>query len=526
MVRTIGYLLIIVMCMTASANASTTDNLKKLDSIVATREARNALKREEIERWKAEYARAGTDSDRYNVLRELYKQYRTFRIDSAVIIADNRLKIARTMNDRPKIISATLNLAEGYVKLGMADKAIFMLDTLGKSAMQDYHRKYLNSVYKNAYLLKARTEVLPAEKKKAEEQVRELRDRALAESDSNSRAYYTIQAEKLMDAGLFAKAAAKIEQADSIFDFSNDAAMQYTMGEIYLKAGRRLDAIRCLSKGATIDLESGIKEYQSLILLASLLFEEGDLERAFVYINCALEDARFANANYRNPEIMESLPVIDDAFHAYEKKNNSLTHTFLWIAGVMLATLAVLLIMLLRALKANRKMLATIENFNETLRQRNQYLEDADQLKLDSINTLIMSNARYIARLKQYRKTVYRLMKTGQYDKALEVLRSDRNDSKDIAAFHEMFDESFLSMFPDFIEGVNKIVKSPVELKDNGRLTPELRVMALMRLGLSSTDEIAGVLHYSSQTVYNLRSTIRSMASIPRDEFEEAIRHL
>ena len=502
------------------------NNLDELDKIIKERSKFEAVKRAQIIKSKADYTRATTDSDRYNTLRTLYKEYRNFRIDSAVIIADERLDIARKWGLKSKVASASINLAESYVKSGLADKAIYILDTLKVETLEDYHRKYRNSVYRSAYRLKSRTELLPSEREEALRMVTQLREQALAESEPGSRGYYTTLAEKFTEAGMLSQAVAKIEKADSIFNFSEDAAMQYTMGEIYLAAGMRQKAIDCLSKAAILDLSSGTKEYQSLILLASLLFEEGDVERAFVYINCALEDMHFSNANFRNPEIMENMPVIDQAFHAYKQENIRITHTFLWIAGVLVLLLAVSVVFLLKTLRSNKRMISTIEDINGRLQDRNQKLTEADKLKLENINTLIISNAAYISRLEKYRKTVYRLVKTRQYENALDALKSQRNNSKDVNAFHEIFDEAFLSMFPDFITSVNKLLKEPLEMKEGNRLTPELRVLALMRLGLSSTEEIARILQYSSQTVYNLRSTIRSLSIMPWEDFKAKVKTL
>lgn len=502
------------------------NHLRELDKIIGERSEFEAVKRAEINKSKTDFARAVTDSDRYNILRTLYKEYRNFRIDSAVIIADERLKIAREWGVRSKVASASINLAESYVKSGLADKAIFILDTLRTETLEDYHRKYRNSVYRSAYRLKARTEMLPSDREYSLRMVTKLREQALAESDPGSRGYYTTLAEKFAEAGMHHEAVRKIEKADSLFDFSNDAAMQYTMGEIYLAAGMRQKAIDCLSRAAVLDLSSGNKEYQSLILLASLLFEAGEVERAFVYINCALEDMHFSNANFRNPEIMEHMPVIDQAFHAYKQKNIQLTHTFLWIAGALVILLAVSVVFLLKTLKSNKRMIATIADINARLKDHNRVLTEADKLKLKNINTLIISNAAYITRLEKYRKTVYRLVKTGQYEDALETLKSQRNNSKDINTFHEIFDEAFLSMFPDFVDSVNKLLREPLAMKEGMRLTPELRVLALMRLGLSSTDEIVRVLQYSSQTVYNLRSTIRALSVLPWEDFKTKIKTL
>lgn len=505
---------------------ATDSSLRELDRIVASHQSYEKVKREEINRARAEYERAATDSDRYNALRGLYEAYRSFRIDSALIVSDTRLAVARRMGMESKIASASLNLAESYVKSGLPDEALRILDTLSTARLEDYHIKYRNAIYGNAYTLKSETALLPADRIAALEKLRKLREETLSSRDRESRGYYTLRAEQLKDAGMLQEAVAMMEEADRKFDFSNDAAMQYAMGETYLAAGDKEKAKNALIKAAQIDLSSGVKEYRALILLASLLFDEGDVERAFDYINCAFEDLHFSNASLRTPEIMNYMPVIDQAFHAYQQENSRKTKIFLWITVAMLIVLAAVTTLLWRTLRANRKMVKTISEFNDRLADRNRKLTEADRLKLTHINNLMLSNARYIARIKDYRKSIYRLLKTGQYEKAMDTLKSDRSDSKDIAAFHEMFDEAFLSMFPDFINSVNKILKQPIELKDPNHLTPELRVIALMRLGLSSTDEISGILHYSSQTVYNLRSSIRNLTDLPKEKLEKAISNI
>lgn len=501
-------------------------NLKALDRIVAERQLYEKGKREEIENAKAAYRDAVADSDRYNALRGLYNSYRTFKIDSALMIADERLAVARRMGVPSKIVSASLNLAESYLKSGLPEETLSILDTLDTGYMEDYHRKYRNSIYSNAYLLKSQISLLPADRVAALAKVRSLREQALETADRESRGFYTLQAEQLKDAGLTKDAVAMIEEADRKFDFSGDAAMQYTMGEIYLAAGEREKAKNALANAAMIDITSGVKEYRALILLASMLFEEGDLERAFAYINCAFEDSHFSNANLRTPEILTYMPVIDQTFHAFEQESARRTRAFLWFAVAAVGLLFIISFFLLRTLNTNKRMMASISKINSELEEKNRKLVEADALKLHNINTLMLSNARYISRLKDFRKSIYRLMKTGQYEQALDTLKSDRTQSKDIAAFHEMFDEAFLSMFPDFVESVNRLLNTRVELKDGQRLTPELRVMALMRLGLTSTEEIAGMLQYSSQTVYNLRTSIRGMTSLPKEEFEEKIRKI
>lgn len=524
------FIFLLLTAVSSPCRASEPSVLEILDQKIASPLQFSEGKVEEIARCKAQYESASDDAARYDALRGLYQVYSSFRVDSALIVASKRLETARRIGNPSKIVSASLNLAEGYAKSGLPDEALAILDTLngrkGGEGLEEYQRKYRDSILHTAYTLKSESAILPADRMAAHEKLRELRDRILSRASRDSKGYYTLTAEKLVDAGLYPEAVAVIEEGDRKFDFSDNAALQYKMGEIYMAAGLREKAIEKLANSSILDITSGVKEYQSLILLASLLFEQGDVERAFRYINRAFEDAEFSKAKLRTPEIMKVMPVINTTFRTYEQENARRTRVFLLITGIMVVLLLLAGVALWRMLRANRAMLARIEEINARLEQRNTQLMEADALKLSHINTLLLNNAAYISRLKDFRKGVYRLMKTGQYDKALDILKSDQADAKDIAAFHEMFDVSFLAMFPNFVERVNRLFKTPVELKNDSRLTPELRVIALMRLGITSTNEIAGMLHYSPQTVYNLRTTIRSLTDLPKEEFEAKIKEI
>lgn len=513
----------LVLCsfLTSSAGALAEDSLlRSLDEMVGNKYQLAAERRKAIAEARKEYDDATTDLARYEALRNLYENYRVYRIDSAIIIADRRLELARAMGTPSKIASATLNLADGYVKSGAPDLAIAILDTLSPTSIEDYHVKYLTSVYRNAYEVKAETALLGSDRVKALDRVRQLRDNAIKESNKDSRGYYTLQAEKLHDAGMYAEAVSKFEEAAARFDFSNDAAMLYKMGEMYLDAGNTEKAVNSLTRSAMLDIAAGTKEYRSLILLSSILFKQGDLHRAFDYINCALEDADFSHANIRTAQIMKNMPDIDKAFHDSERHINEQNRKLLIFAVFLVLLLLISLILMIFAFKTKRNMIATIEKFNRELAEKNEALKRDDSLKLRHINTLMLAYADYISRLRDFRKTIYRLLVTSQYEKAMDAVSSDKAEARDITVFHAMFDEAFLSMFPDFVDEVNKYMETPIVMRTAGRLTAELRVIAMMKLGMTSTDEIAGMLHYSSQTVYNLRSTIRAMLKTPWDDFQ------
>lgn len=518
------YFILVFLLIVSIGAVGVNPNLNRLDDVIRNRHSYEVEKREGIAKALTDYEKSHDDESRYNALRGLYESYRSYRVDSALIVAHKRLDIARRLGIPSKIASASINLAEGYTRSGSVDLAINILDTLHPSFLENHHIKYRNAVYREAYRSKAYNSVLQEEKDAAFSRLKALNDSALNESPETSRGYYTLTAEKLCDAGLYRQAIATVKEAEKQYDFSNDPAMLATIGNIYLQAGDIDKAIDYLSSSAILDITSGTKEYSSLITLTNILLNQGDIKRAFEYINCAFEDAEFSHANLRTAEIMKIMPVIDKTFHNKEKETSRLTLFFLIAAGIMVIALLILVAWYVKALRAKRKMMATIREINNSLEERNKALAEADALKLHYINLLMKANSEYISRLKAFRKNVYRSLKTNRIDNALDLVKSTREEANDIAAFQELFDQAFLSIFPDFIETMNGFMKEPIELKEPLRLTPELRVMALMKLHMDSTEEISALLHYSNQTVYNLRTTIRGMLNIPWEEFERRLK--
>lgn len=494
--------------------------LHELDEAIRNRQEFERNKQELVDRQLALLDSVDTPADRYNVLRGLYDAYRSYKIDSAMIVAADRLMIARTLGEPAKIASSTLNLAETYAKAGEPDKAISLLDTLNMTSLEEYHLKYRLGIYRTAYESKLARALLPGDRLEALEKLQYYIAEAAKESPEGTRGAYTLKAEKLRNAGLYAEAVAVMEEACKKYDFSSDAAMQYTMGEIYLAAGERDKAVDCLARASEIDITNCVKEYRALILLASILFEEGDVSRAFNYINCAFDDADFSRASLRTAEVMRIMPVIDMAFHQAEQQITRRTRSLLILAAVLVLLLLVSLIFTVRAFRAKRRMLTVIADINAALAVKNEELVKADKLKLAHIKTLMLAYAGHITRFRDFRKTVYRHLKTSQLDNAMDMVKSDKAELLDFAAFHELFDKLFLSIFPDFVSETGRYMENPLILKTPDRLTPELRIAAMIRLGITSTEEIAELLHYTPQTVYNLRSVLKSMLKVSWKEFE------
>lgn len=502
------------------------DILLQLDRTLENREYYENEIRAEIQKNEIEYQKAKTADEKYNALRNYFNIYRTFKLDSALILADRRLEAAIELNDPSKIASATLNLADCYAKMGDTDLAISIMDTLQQGSLAPHQIKYLNGIYKTAYSNKILTAVLPSDRMKALDAIKKLRHKELEETDKDSRGYMALQSEQLRDAGMYKEAVEMMENMAAKYPISDNAALLYEMGATYLDAGKQKSAIFPLAQSAILDISQGSKEYQSLTLLASLLYDLGDVDRAFAYINYALEDATFSKAHIRTEAIMKIMPAIYNAFSEKEREIKRRTAWFIGVIILLNLILGALIISLVRAQRVKKKMIQKIKAFNSSLENKNKNLEIADKLKMEHLKQFMMAYSSHISRLKNFRKNIYRLLKTSQYSKAVDRVKKESEDSPDSNAFQEMFDGAFLSMYPDFVDKLNGYLKEEARQTPSERLNPELRLVALMKIGVTSTNEISDMFGYSPQSVYNLRSSLRGMLDVSWDDFEKAVQEI
>ena len=175
-----------------------------------------------------------------------------------------------------------------------------------------------------------------------------------------------------------------------------------------------------------------------------------------------------------------------------------------------------------------------LKDSNKALRDANKALRDAnDELENTNTKRELMANAfimlcyQYIERLDSQRKLVIRKIKANQQNELLSILSSSKRGTEESQSFFSQFDKIFLSLYPSFVNELNSLLipEAQIELKEDNELTPSLRVAALVRLGVTESPKIAGILSYSLQTIYNYRSTLKNSA-IDKEHFEENLQKL
>jgi hypothetical protein len=316
----------------------------------------------------------------------------------------------------------------------------------------------------------------------------------------------------------------------------------YTLAMAYGKLGDLDNKAYYLAKSAMSDIVNGVRENASLRELAFLLFKSGDLKRAYKYVKIAMEDALFSKAKLRSYEVLQILPLIDSE---YNDMRNKMSRDMLYFEVILSAMILTLIVFLIFILKQKKKLeAANVKNeqinkqlidlndklikSNEEVLLINKKLESFTNAQKEYIVHYLKLSSEYIGKIDDFRKSLYKKALSENKDDIIKDLRSKEFINTELKLFYEDFDKAFLDLYPNFIEQFNELLKDDekIELKHDELLNSELRVFALIRLGITESEHIAKFLRYSVTTIYNYRVKMRNKARIPRDEFKEAVKRI
>lgn len=300
--------------------------------------------------------------------------------------------------------------------------------------------------------------------------------------------------------------------------------------------------MRYLALAAIEDLKRGVTEYAALPLLANLLMEHDDVVRAYNYLFCSMEDANYCNAKLRSVEISEIFPIIEKAYKQQERQTRQTEHMLL-IGVSLLVILLVLAVVYLRnqmhklslmrskLAEANGQLAVANKQLgmrNENLQESNTMLQQMAQVKEEYIALFLDRCHKYINDLENFRKSLLKLAKNNQHTELMKTLKDDTLIENEQKRLYADFDEAFLDIHPNFVEKFNDLLQPDARItpKRHERLTTELRIFALIRLGITDTAQIAQFLDYSMPTIYNYRSRIRNKSIHSKEEFEQKLMEL
>ena len=509
--------------------------LTVLDGIVAGREPIEENKQRSIAAAQHQLQQARGDEAMFDALGEVFAQYRKYRLDSALFYARKRVVVAQRIGIADSVAVATMNVVDGLKGLGRFQDGLDLL----KSVPQSPYVKDSNYYY---YLLHSITLSLYKEASDSEQAaryaslLRSYRDTISTVNADEPLGYTINMSEIFMDEKRYNAALGLLTDfgAENRELVARDAIYWCTLADVYGHLGNSEAKKYCLTMGAIIDKRNCVKTYTSLQDLALLLNEEGDSERAYRYITCAMGDIMAGNARSRLLQVSQYMPIILDAHAQVQRRIRANRITFDVVVGLLVLVLAVVLLYLHKRnckltemrhrLDAKNQELVSL---NEDLKVANSRLGESNKIKETYIAQLFKICTEYIDEMEKFRMSLARKLKAGQVADIKSVV-SKPVTTDALKDFFRKFDMIFLELFPTFVEDFNKLLQPGAEIipKEKDTLTTELRIYALVRLGINDSTKIAGFLHYSSQTVYNYRQKVRNRAIVPKDKFVEAVQNL
>ena len=510
------------------------DTLKELDDVISRQEEIESAKDSYIELIKGRYSEAMSPDEKYTILDELYNEYYNYNIDSAIFYARTKLDLAFDAAEQDLVDDAILDIADRYVMSGMYLAAHDIISEISADRLDVLLVPRYYHIWHSLYTgLEDGCDdpVQKTEYRKLKQQYREQLFSLLGKDDI-SRLY--VMADIYVDEG----------RADELLDtlnakFNEDipihdkAVLSYIYANISDSYGHDDDATLYFAKSAIFDLMTPVHEYKSLYELASKLYDAGDIKRAYRYISRSINDAITANALINIQSINRSLPIISRSYHTQMLHNRRQLSVLSGILGIMAVLLIGAVIVTLKEQRKARQAGKRTSEINEELKAINRKMEEyilllkeSNNIKEIYIGRYIDLCSEYIGRMERYRSMLNRTARTEGFEAVRNALKSSEFIDKELNEFYEQFDATFLQLYPDFIKDLNALLQSDkrIELKTrDGIMTTELRIFALIRLGITDSVKIAEFLRRSVSTVYNYRVKMRNAALNSREDFEKQI---
>jgi hypothetical protein len=483
---------------------------------------------EQLEAWKAETLKSSTPGQ-YLVYSKIYESYKSFIYDSAFHYARVLQHVARELNDPVKIAHSKIKVGFVLISSGMFNEALDTLRAVRTKTLPD-------TIKTEYYYLMARAcyDLADFNRDHYYGNIYAQRAQVYIDSALNILPEHSIQyllLSGLRDLHLRNMDGAQRDYESLIRDFKltdqQFAIASSTLSFIYFYSGQKEMAKEMLIRAALADIHSCTKETLAMMNLADLLYKEGDVEKAYRYIQIAMEDADFYGARQRKTQVGAVFPIIEGKqLSMIESKRKTLLvySLLITVCTVVVVGFSIVVYKQNKKLQNARRI---ISQANESLTNTNHQLQDANKIKEEYIWYYFNTTAEYINKLDALKKSLDLKLMT----KKLEELRftvDSINIKREREELYHNFDKVFLKLFPDFVTIFNSLFKEEdrMVLKEGQLLNTELRIFALIRMGIHDHERIAKILDYSVTTIYTYKTRIRNKSVLPNEEFDRQIMNI
>ena len=503
--------------------------LTELDHNLAREASISQMHRAHLADLKIQYSFTTDPRDRYRLCDRIFDGYLKYDVDSALRYAHLKEGIAAGTDDPELRLDAALDLAQRHLISGMYNAALAVVtaaDTaeVRSPALKATYYQTLNSIY-HGMTLAAKDPELSA-RFRENELLYQRRSRAALTEDMLD--YYTVGADIEIQNGSPQRARELVTErlGEEGLTLQDKAILHYWLAKTYREEGDPDSELTHYAISANCDLLAPVKASRSMIRLSRILYDRGDLKRAYTYIVRAYEDATRSDARTGLDEINQSFPDIIDSYEQAERSKKRQLEVFLAVTVLFLAALGSFLFLLNRDRKRIRRMQREIQGINVRLADNVDRLKESNQIKDTYLGRYLSMFSEHIDALERYRSGLRVTAKSKDLDDILRVLKSDAYIDTERKTLYDEFDATFLGVFPDFVNQLNGLLREEARIGQDlpeGKLSNELRIFALIRLGVTESAKIAQFLKKSPSTIYNYRVKLRNAAVCGRDEFEKRL---
>jgi cell division protein FtsB len=506
----------------------------KLDSLLKSQDELTSQKQTRINAIRSGLMVKGLSRvEEFMINRHLYQEYIAFKYDSAYKYVNRNIEIAQEMRDVRKYNVSIMEMVHILSVAGLFDQAKDSISRVNPSQLSgdDLIRYY--SQYSDLCLFNSEYTIGTPFSEHAINLAQTYRKKVIDEGGENS--FDQVMAEASYVAGqgdvkrglelLFNYLRKNLKSGEREYSIITS-----TIAFLYGTLGDKVNQKKYLLLCAISDVKGCIRENNSLRELASLLFDEGDYDHAYNYLQASIEDAGFYGSRLRNLQASQLIPKIVKGYQHQRAKNRNRMNVFMIFLSLLVILLVVALIFtryyLLRYREANGKVREVNEQLHDAvdkLKRSNGMLEENSKIKEEYIGRFMELASTFIDKAEDQRKGAYRLAREHNFAELYDYLKTPILREQSSKNFYENFDVAFLNIYPDFVDKVNELLRPDGQIEPKGeRLSTELRILALIRLGITDNQRIADILRSSITTIYTYRSKLKGR-SLYKDEFETRV---
>ena len=546
MKRCLLALLFTIYVFSGWANKVNLDSLYLvLDAAIDSSAIYKKQKMDAISTLEKQYATARNDQEKYQFAMTLFREYIAFVNDSALNYIQVCMECAERMGRKDLQTQSELALAYQLADTGFYPEAELHFKAISKDQLTDElvitYLTGLNHLYGEmgyySHDQKLRDQFFARSSA--------FRDSLFQMLPEDSYSYNALKSVELNNQG---KTDEALKCSDKWMKLAKPgtrdyATMSFYRSEIYRNQGDFEMERYWLIMSALTDIRQAIMDQAALWSLAnSLMNEEGNLDRAYKYMDFSWECISYFSTHMRSWLVSPILTRINSKYK--ENLHQAYTNLIWTIAAISLLVIG--LLMLLFYVSKKRRQLAVIRNelssknhdlseanqrlsdINEQLRQANIHLNDSNRVKDEYIGKFLSVCSDYIDKLDNYRIKVNRKLKAGQQADVLRMTSSEQLKEEELKEFFDRFDDIFLKLFPTFIEDFNALLRPGEGIipTEKNHLSTDLRIFALIRLGIEESSKIAEFLRYSPNSIYAYRARIKNKAAGNREEFEKLVKEI